>query len=162
MSIQVGDSLPDSSVTMMTAEGVRGVSVRQLFAAKRVVLFAVPGAFTPTCSDKHLPGFIMKAEEIKLQGVDLIACLAVNDAFVMHAWAKARNVGDRLLMLADGNGDLTRALGLELDATSSGMGHRSRRYAAVLEDNVVRHLYLEPGSELTVSSAEAVLQELSP
>ena len=161
MSLNTGDSIPDLEVGIMTAEGVQKSSIHSLFAGKKVVLFSVPGAFTPTCSDKHLPGFIMKAEEIKARGVDLIACIAVNDTYVMHAWGKARNVGDRILMLADGNGDFAGAMGLELDLTSAGMGRRSQRYAALIQDNEIEALWVEPGAGLEVSSAEAVLAALS-
>ncbi len=157
MTIQVGDVFPDVKLQIIEARGPQSISTRNLFESRRVLLFGVPGAFTPTCSDEHLPGYLMKADEILAQGIDTIACVAVNDAYVMHAWGRARNVGDRILMLGDGNGDLTRALGLELDASRFGMGSRSQRYAALLRSNVVEVLQVETGPGLTVSSAEAML-----
>jgi peroxiredoxin len=160
MTIEPGDTFPDIQLRMMTQDGVRSQSTHEIFAGKRVVLFGVPGAFTPTCSDKHLPGFLMNASEIRDAGADLIACVGVNDAFVMHAWAKARNVGDRILMLADGNADLARALGLEFDASRFGEGIRSKRYAAILDNLEIEELAVEPEGGLTVSSAEAILERL--
>ncbi len=157
MNVQIGDAFPDVKLDRMTPQGPESVPIHALFAGKRVVLFGVPGAFTPTCSDRHLPGFLMRAEEIFAKGIDTIACVAVNDIFVMEAWGRARNVGDRILMLADGNGELARALGLELDASAFGMGLRSQRYAAVLQSNVVEIVQVEAGAELKVSSAEAML-----
>jgi peroxiredoxin len=153
--IQAGEHLPEGTFTRMTDKGPAPISVAEVFAGKKVVLFAVPGAFTPTCSRQHLPGYVANAEAIKAKGVDTIACLAVNDAFVMDAWAKAQNVGDKVLMLADGNAEFTRKLGLQLDATKSGMGTRSRRYSMVVEDGVVKQLNLENPGEFKVSSAEA-------
>jgi len=126
----------------------------------RVVVFGLPGAFTPTCTDFHLPGFVMRAEEMKAKGVDVIACVSVNDAWVMDAWGSYRRVGDKVLMLADGNGEFTRALGLDEDLSASGLGVRSQRYAAVLDDGVVTYLGIEPGPGLSVSGAEAVLEAL--
>jgi peroxiredoxin len=131
----------------------------ELFGGKKVVLFSVPGAFTPTCSAKHLPGFVERADEILGKGVDTIACMAVNDVFVMHAWGKSAKA-DRILMLADGNGEFTRALGLELDATGFGMGQRSQRFALVADDGVVSDLFVESPGEFRVSSAEYVLARL--
>lgn len=144
----------------MTAEGVRSLETAEVFGGKRVVLFGVPGAFTPTCSDTHLPGYQLRAQEIRETGVDTIACVAVNDVFVMDAWGKARGVGDDILMLADGNGDFTRALGLELDGSGFGLGSRSQRYAALVEDGVLLMLEIEPGPGVTVSAAEAILSSL--
>jgi peroxiredoxin len=135
------------------------MSTGELFGGKKVVLFSVPGAFTPTCSAKHLPGFVERADEILGKGVDTIACMAVNDVFVMHAWGKSAKA-DRILMLADGNGEFTRALGLELDATGFGMGQRSQRFALVADDGVVSDLFVESPGEFRVSSAEYVLAKL--
>jgi peroxiredoxin len=135
------------------------MSTGELFGGKKVVLFSVPGAFTPTCSAKHLPGFVERADEILGKGVDTIACMAVNDVFVMHAWGKSAKA-DRILMLADGNGEFTRALGLELDATGFGMGQRSQRFALVADDGVVSNLFVESPGEFRVSSAEYVLSKL--
>src|SRR6185436_309531 len=126
MAVKVGDKVPSVKIKRMTAEGVKDVDTGELFAGKKVVLFALPGAFTPTCSAKHLPGFVEKNADLKKKGVDLVACLSVNDAFVMDAWGKAQNVGDKVAMLADGNGDFTKAMGLEMDGTGFGMGHRSK------------------------------------
>jgi peroxiredoxin len=144
----------------MTDEGPRPVSSTEALGKGKVVLFAVPGAFTPTCSDHHLPGFVMRADEIRAKGVDAIACLSVNDPFVMGAWGRDQGVGDRVLMLADGNGDFTRAVGLELDGSRFGLGSRSQRYAAILEDGVVTSIFVEQNPGLDVSSAESVLAAL--
>ncbi len=157
MTIAVGDRIPDVQVMTMTAEGPKPVRTGEALGKQKVVLFAVPGAFTPTCSDYHLPGFVMRADELKSKGVDTIACVAVNDPFVMGAWARAQKVGDRVLMLADGNGDFTKAMGLEMDGSGFGLGTRSRRYAAVIENGVVKKLNLEPGPGLDVSSADSML-----
>ena len=161
MAIEVGDRIPQGIFRTFTAEGMKNVSTDELFDSKRVVLFAVPGAFTPTCNDTHLPGFLIKADEIRSQGIDTIACVAVNDAFVMSAWSKANNIGDDIVMLADGNGEFAAAIGLELDASGFGMGKRSRRYAAIVDDGVVRYLGVETGPEVGVSSADAVLTALA-
>ena len=144
----------------MTSAGAQDVTTDELFAGKKVVLFAVPGAFTPTCSAQHLPGFVQKAGELQAKGVDSILCLSVNDAFVMEAWAKDRNVGDAVTLVADGSGDFTRAVGLELDATGFGMGVRSQRYALVAEDGVIKHLAVEAPMKFDVSSAESILGSL--
>jgi glutaredoxin/glutathione-dependent peroxiredoxin len=159
MSIQVGDRIPAATLTTMTASGPEPMSTAQLFSGKKVVLFSVPGAFTPTCSARHLPGFVDHAEKILAKGVDTIACMAVNDVFVMSAWGKGAKA-DRLLMLADGNGEFTRALGLELDATAFGMGQRSQRFALVADDGAVTDLFVEAPGEFRVSSAEHVLSRL--
>jgi glutaredoxin/glutathione-dependent peroxiredoxin len=159
MSIRAGDRIPAATLTTMTASGPSPMSTGELFGGKKVVLFSVPGAFTPTCSAKHLPGFVERAEEILGKGVDTIACMAVNDVFVMHAWGKSARA-DRILMLADGNGEFTRALGLELDATGYGMGQRSQRFALVADDGVVSDLFVESPGEFRVSSAEHVLSKL--
>jgi len=159
MTIRVGDKMPDSTLSTMGDSGPTSVSTNDVFAGKKVVLFAVPGAFTPTCSARHLPGFVDQVDEILARGVDTIACMAVNDVFVMNAWGKSAGA-ESLLMLADGNGEFTRALGLELDATSFGMGHRSQRFALIAEDGVVTGLFVEGPGEFRVSSAEHVLSQL--
>ncbi|HET6591518.1 MAG TPA: peroxiredoxin [Xanthomonadales bacterium] len=159
MTVKIGQQIPDGTLTTMTDTGPEPLSTRDLFAGKKVVLFAVPGAFTPTCSAKHLPGFVERADEILAKGVDTIACMAVNDVFVLSAWGKSARA-ERVLMLADGNGDYTRALGLELDATAWGMGHRSQRFALIVEDGRVTDLLLEAPGEFRVSSAEHVLSRL--
>jgi peroxiredoxin len=156
MTIKVGDKMPAGKFKTMTKDGPQNLTSDQLFAGKTVVLFSVPGAFTPTCDAKHLPGFVEKAGAIKAKGVDTIACLAVNDAFVMDAWGKSQNADD-LLMLADGNAELTKALGLELDASGFGLGIRSQRYAMIVEDGVVKHLNVEQGTGVDVSAAEQIL-----
>ncbi len=156
MSIKVGDSIPQATLTVMTGTGPAPLTTDELFGDKKVVLFSVPGAFTPTCSAKHLPGFVEQEEAILAKGVDTIACMAVNDAFVMDAWGKAQNA-EELLMLADGNGDFTAALGLELDGRGFGLGTRSQRFAMVVEDGTVTHLNVEPGAGVDVSSAETIM-----
>lgn len=160
MAIQVGDKIPDVTLRTIAAGRERDVSTLDLFRGKRAVLFAVPGAFTPTCSDYHLPGFVEQADEIRSRGVDLIVCVAVNDHFVMEAWGKARDVGDKVLMLADGNGDFARAMGLDADASRFGLGLRSRRYAALIEDGVVKALNLDQPGRFELSSAEKILEAL--
>lgn len=157
MPIQIGQKIPD--VKLKTVDG-QDISTTELFRGKKVVLFAVPGAFTPTCSDYHLPGFIDHADEFRAKGVDTIACVGVNDHFVMGAWAKLRETGDKILMLADGNGDFARAMGLEADSRPWGMGFRSRRYAVVLEDGVIKDLKVDQPGRLEVSAAEEVLKAL--
>jgi peroxiredoxin len=144
----------------MTNDGPKPVSSTDALGKGKVVVFAVPGAFTPTCSDHHLPGFVVRADEIRAKGVDTIACLSVNDPFVMGAWGRDQAVGDRVLMLADGNGEFTQAVGLELDGSGFGLGSRSQRYAAILEDGVVTALFVEQKPGLDVSSAESVLAAL--
>jgi len=156
MPIQVGDKIP--SVTLKTTD-LQDAATDELFAGK-VVLFAVPGAFTPTCSAKHLPGFVEKAAEIRAKGVDRIVCLSVNDAFVMGAWAKAHGAGDDVTLVADGNGEFSRAVGLDFDGSNFGMGLRSQRYAAIVEDGIVKHLAVEAPMQFEVSSAEAILAAL--
>jgi glutaredoxin/glutathione-dependent peroxiredoxin len=161
MAIKVGESLhADLKLKEMGEGGPKDVSVGEIFKGKKVVLFAVPGAFTPTCSMKHLPGFLEHAAAIKAKGVDDIVCLSVNDAFVMGAWGNANNAKGKVRMLADGNGEFTKAVGLTLDASGFGMGTRSQRYAMIVKDGKVEHLFAEPGPGLTVSSAEAVLSKL--
>ena len=160
MTIGVGDKIPSATMYKMTGEGPAAVSTDELFGGKTVAIFGVPGAFTPTCSAKHLPGFVEKASEIKAKGVDTIACVSVNDVFVMDAWGKANHAGDDVLMVADGNCEFTRAMGLVLDRSGFGMGDRSRRYALVAQDGVVEKLFLEEGNEYRVSSAEYVLANI--
>ncbi len=160
MTISAGDQLPDVKLMWMTEKGVRPVQSTEALGTGKVVLFAVPGAFTPTCSDHHLPGFVIRADELRQKGVDKVACISVNDAFVMDAWGKDQSVGDKILMLADGNGDFTAAMGLEMDGSGFGLGKRSKRYAAVIENGVVTQLFVEPAGKLEASSAEAVLAAL--
>ena len=161
MTISVGERIPNTTLYHMTSDGPAAIASDELLAGKKVVLFALPGAFTPTCSAQHVPGFLGQAEALKAKGVDTIACLSVNDAFVMGAWAKDQGTGDKVLMLADGSGELTKALGMELDLSARGLGVRSQRYAMVIEDGTVKSLALEenPGG-LDVSSAENVLASL--
>ena len=160
MAIKIGDALPQATFMTMTAEGPAPVTTDQLFSGKRVALFAVPGAFTPTCSAKHLPGFKDHAADLKAKGVDTIACVSVNDMFVMKAWAKDQGITDEVLMLADGNGDFTKALGLEMDGSKFGMGLRSQRYSFVAKDGVVEQLNVEEGGDFKVSSADYMLGQL--
>ncbi|RDZ28381.1 peroxiredoxin [Lysobacter silvisoli] len=155
MSIQIGDRLPEVALKRIN-NGIETVDTRSLFDGKKAVLFAVPGAFTPTCSERHLPSFVENFERFREQGID-VACLSVNDPFVMQAWSQSQHVPDGLLMLADGNGDFTRALGLELDASAYGMGTRAKRFALYAEDGVVRQLEVEAPGEYRVSSAEHML-----
>lgn len=155
MSIQIGESIPEATLNLLR-DGVQTVTTSELFGGKKVVLFSVPGAFTPTCSAKHLPGYVEKFEEFQRRGIE-VACMAVNDAFVMGAWGKSQNTPEGLMMLADGNGAFTQKLGLEMDATAFGMGIRSKRFALYAEDGVVKLLHVEAPGEFKVSSAEAVL-----
>jgi glutaredoxin/glutathione-dependent peroxiredoxin len=160
MSIKVGDRMPEGKFKVMTESGPKDMTTAELFQGKRVVLFSVPGAFTPTCSAKHLPGYVGMAPQLKAKGVDTIACLAVNDAFVMGAWGKASSCDGKVLMLADGNGDYTRALGLELDARGHGLGMRGQRFALVAEDGTLKQLNVEAPGQFKVSAAEHVLAQL--
>ena len=160
MAISVGEPIPDVKLMTMTPEGPKPVQSGDVLGKGKVVLFAVPGAFTPTCSDHHLPGFVLRAEDIKAKGVDDIACVAVNDAFVMGAWGQTQNTGENIQMLADGNGDFTAEMGLEMDGRGFGLGSRSQRYAAVIDDGVVTELLVESAPGLDVSSAESVLGKL--
>jgi peroxiredoxin len=160
MTLKVGDTIPSASFTTFGPDGPRPITTDELFKGKTVALFAVPGAFTPTCSAKHLPGFKAKAAELKAKGVDTIACVSVNDVFVMKAWGESQGVGGDVLMLADGNGDFTKAVGLELDASRFGMGPRSQRYSMVVKDGVVKELNVEQGGDFKVSSAEYMLAQL--
>jgi glutaredoxin/glutathione-dependent peroxiredoxin len=160
MAIKAGDRMPAGAFKRMTREGPKDLASDELFKGKRVVLFSVPGAFTPTCDAKHLPGFVQLADQILARGVDTIACMAVNDVFVMNAWGKASGVGDKILMLADGNGDYARALGLELDASKFGMGRRGQRFAIIARDGVATHVNVEEPGQFKVSAAEYVLGQL--
>ncbi|XP_020581402.1 peroxiredoxin-2E-1, chloroplastic [Phalaenopsis equestris] len=163
VSISVGDKLPDATLSYLnSADEVQTVSISDLTKGKKAVFFAVPGAFTPTCSQKHLPGFVEKAGELRAKGVDTIACISVNDAFVMKAWKEKLKIGDEVLLLSDGNGEFTRALGVELDLRDKpvGLGVRSRRYSLLAEDGVVKLLNLEEGGAFTVSGADDILKTL--
>jgi len=160
MTIKVGDKIPEGTLTQMTEKGPAPISTSELFGGKKVVLFAVPGAFTPTCSAKHLPGFVEKAAEFKAKGVDAILCLSVNDAFVMGAWGKAQNAGDKVMLVADGNGDFTKAVGLEMDGRAFGMGMRSQRYSMLVKDGVVSQLNVEKPGAFEVSDAGTMLKQL--
>lgn len=161
MTIKVGDKIPNVTLRYMGQDGKPAtLTTEQLFKGKRVVLFALPGAFTPTCSKAHLPGFVVHADTIKHKNIDQIACLSVNDAFVMHAWGKDQNVDGNILMLADGSAEFTKAIGLDDDRTANGMGIRSRRYAMLVEDGVVKLLNVEAPGEFKVSSAESILAAL--
>lgn len=160
MPISVGDKIPDVRLTVLTDEGIMPVQSSEVLGTGKVVLFAVPGAFTPTCSDRHLPGFVLRADDLKAKGVDTIACIATNDAFVMDAWGKAQGTEGKVTMLADGNGEFTAAMGLEFDLSTLGLGTRTQRYAAIIEDGVVTHLAVEEGRGVEVSSADRILAQL--
>jgi peroxiredoxin len=160
MSIKAGDQMPAGKFKTMTENGPKDLSTDELFKGKRVVLFSVPGAFTPTCDAKHLPGYLGLSEQLRSKGVDTIACMAVNDVFVMNAWGKASSCGSKVLMLADGNGDYARALGLELDAKGFGMGVRGQRFAIIVDNGVATHVNIEAPGQFKVSAAEHVLEQL--
>jgi len=161
MTIKAGEKMPEGKLALMGADGKPGsISTAELFGGKKVVLFAVPGAFTPTCSMKHLPGFVDQAAAIKAKGVDTVACMAVNDVFVMSAWGQSASAGDAVLMLSDGNGEYTKALGLELDASGFGMGARAKRFSAIIDDGVLTQLNIEPPGEFGLSSADTILDQL--
>ena len=160
MTIKVGDKMPAGTFKTPTTDGPQNITTDQLFAGKKVVLFSVPGAFTPTCDARHLPGFIQHADDFKAKGVDTVACMAVNDVFVMNAWAKASAVEGKVVMLADGNGDYARALGLEMDAKGFGMGVRGQRFAIVVDNGVVKSLFVEALGKFEVSSADHLLSQL--
>jgi peroxiredoxin len=160
MSIKAGERMPAGTFKRMTKEGPKDLSTDELFKGKLVVLFSVPGAFTPTCDAKHLPGFVQLADQIRAKGVDTIACMAVNDVFVMNAWGKASGVGDKILMLADGNGEYAKALGLELDGKGYGMGTRGQRFAILVKDGVATRVDVEAPGQFKVSAAEAILAQL--
>jgi len=156
MTITAGDKIPTCTLKTMGEKGPTDISTDDIFAGKKVLMFAVPGAFTPGCSVTHLPGYVVNADNIKAKGVDTIACISVNDAFVMGAWGQAQNA-EELLMLADGNGEFTAALGLELDGSGFGLGHRSQRFAMLVDDGTITHLNVEPGAGVDVSSAETMM-----
>ncbi|WP_114375621.1 peroxiredoxin [Elioraea thermophila] len=160
MTIKVGDRIPSAKLMHVTADGAREVTTEEIFGGKTVVLFAVPGAFTPTCSIKHLPGFLEHLDALKAKGVDTVACMAVNDQFVMEAWAKSQNAIDKIMFLADGSGLFTKALGLEFDLTARGLGIRAQRFAMIVKDGVVTYLGVEEPGGFEVSKAEAVLAAL--
>src|ERR1051325_5160043 len=161
MTIQVGDKVPSATLKYLSPEGPKDITTDELFRGKKVALFAVPGAFTPACSQRHLPGYVDKAAELKAKGVDTIACIAVNDAAGMGAWGKAQNCGDKVLMLADGSGDFARAIGMDLDLSRAGLGTRSKRYSMLVEDGTVKALNVEQAPpQVDVSSADAMLKAL--
>ena len=160
MTIKVGDKVPSATLMEMKGGKPQPVSTDEIFRGKKIALFALPGAFTPTCSAKHLPGFVQNSDKLKSKGVDAIACVSVNDAFVMGAWGENQGAGGKVMMLADGNGDFTRALGLEMDATKYGMGKRSQRFSMLVDDGVVKQLNVEEPGAYSVSSAEHMLQQL--
>ncbi len=160
MPIKVGDKIPNVKVKEMAESGMKDVSTGELFAGRKVVLFSVPGAFTPTCSKQHLPGFVQNAAEIKRKGVDEIVCMSVNDAFVMDAWGKAQGTPGKVRMIADGNAEFAKALGLDFDAAGIGFGTRSQRFALIAQDGVVKHLAVEQPMKFEVSSAEKILEKL--
>ena len=161
MAIQVGDKIPATTFRYVSAEGPKEMSSDELFGGKKVVLFAVPGAFTPACSQRHLPGYVEKAADLKAKGIDTIACIAVNDPAVMGAWGKAQNCGDKVLMLADGSGDFAKAIGMDIDLSRAGLGTRSKRYSMLVEDGTVKALNVEQAPpNVDVSSADAMLKAL--
>lgn len=160
MTIQAGEKMPDGVLSVMTESGPGAVTTDELFSGKKVVLVSVPGAFTPTCSAKHLPGFLSNADALAAKGVDTVACMSVNDVFVMDAWGKDQGVGDSVQMLADGNGEYARALGLEMDGTAFGMGMRGQRFAIVVDDGTATHVAVEAPGEFEVSKAESILAAL--
>jgi len=160
MTIAVGEQVPQINFTTMTDEGPKPVTPTELFTGKKVALFSVPGAFTPTCSLKHLPGFVQQSEMLQEKGIDTVCCMSVNDVFVMDAWGKSQGAEGKVLMLADGNGDFTKAMGLELDASGFGMGTRSQRFSLIANNGVVEILNVESGGEFRVSSVEYMLEQL--
>jgi glutaredoxin/glutathione-dependent peroxiredoxin len=160
MTIKVGDKIPSSTLKYLTSEGPKEITTDELFGGKKVALFAVPGAFTPTCSLRHLPGYVDKSAQLKAKGVDTIACVSVNDAFVMGAWGKDQKAEDKVMMLADGSGDFTRAVDLELDLTKGGLGKRSQRYSMLVDNGVVKALHVEAAGKFEVSDADTMLKDL--
>lgn len=160
MTIQVGDSIPSATLNIMTADGPSAITTDDIFKGKTVALFGLPGAFTPTCSAQHLPGFVANADALKAKGVDSIVCLAVNDVFVMGAWGKDQNVGDKVTLVADGSAAFTKAAGLELDLTDRGLGLRCQRFSMVVDDGVVKSLSIDPAGSFEATSAEKILEQL--
>lgn len=160
MAIQKGDMIPNIAVTIATEEGPKPAQSADIFAGQKTALFAVPGAYTPTCSARHLPGFVEQAEKLKAKGIDQIVCLSVNDAFVMRAWGESQQATEKVTFLADGNGELTKALGLEMDASGFGMGTRSQRYSLIVEDGIVETINIEAPGDFEVSSADYMLGQL--
>ena len=160
MTVKVGDRIPSATLRYLTSEGVKTVTTDDFFSGKKVVLFGVPGAYTRTCSQRHLPGYVGNAAELKAKGVDTVACISVNDAFVMGAWGKEHKADDKVVMLGDGSGEFTRAIGLELDRVREGMGMRSQRYSMLVDNGVVKALHVEQPGQFDVSSAEAMLRAL--
>ncbi len=160
MTIQVSEKMPSGAFGVMTEAGPGAISSDELFAGKKVVLVSVPGAFTPTCSASHLPGFVQQADELLAKGVDTIACMSVNDVFVMHAWGADQQVGDKVMMLADGNGEYAKALDLEMDASAFGMGTRAQRFAIVVDDGTATYVAVEAPGKLDVSTADSILAHL--
>ncbi len=160
MTVQVGDTIPSATLNIMTADGPSAITTDDIFKGKTVALFGVPGAFTPTCSAQHLPGFIANADALKAKGVDSIVCLAVNDVFVMGAWGKDQNVGDKVMLVADGSAAFTKAAGLELDLTEKGLGLRCQRFSMVVDDGLVKSLSIDPAGTFEATSAEKILEQL--
>ncbi len=160
MTVQVGDSIPSATLNIMTADGPSAITTDDIFKGKTVALFGLPGAFTPTCSAQHLPGFVANADALKAKGVDSIVCLAVNDAFVMGAWGKDQNVGGKVMLVADGSAAFTKAAGLELDLTERGLGLRCQRFSMVVDDGVVKGLNIDPAGTFEATSAEKILEQL--
>ena len=160
MAIKVGDKIPEATLKCIGPDGVIDIKVEQLFSDKKIVLFSVPGAFTPTCSAKHLPGYVEYSSDILSKGVDEIICIAVNDHFVMNAWEKDQNSKGKVTLLADGNGEYTEAMGLAMDRSNFGLGLRGKRFAMIIENNIITHLAVEEGGEFNVSSAESILKVL--
>ena len=160
MTIQVGDSIPSATLNIMTADGPSAITTDDIFKGKTVALFGLPGAFTPTCSAQHLPGFVANADALKAKGVDSIVCLAVNDVFVMGAWGKDQNVGDKVTLVADGSAQFTKAAGLELDLVERGLGLRCQRFSMVVDDGVVKSLNIDPAGTFEATSAEKILEQL--
>ncbi len=160
MTVQVGDTIPSATLNIMTADGPSAITTDDIFKGKTVALFGVPGAFTPTCSAQHLPGFVANADALRAKGVDSIVCLAVNDAFVMGAWGKDQNVGDKVTLVADGSAQFTKAAGLELDLTERGLGLRCQRFSMVVDDGVVKSLNIDAAGTFEATSAEKILEQL--
>jgi peroxiredoxin len=160
MTIQAGDKIPAVKLKTMTKDGIKDLTTDEIFKGKKVAIFGLPGAFTPTCSAKHLPGFVQKYDDLKAKGVDTVACISVNDAFVMDAWGKSQNVGDKVLMLADGNAEFAKALGIEMDGTGYGMGLRMKRFSAFVVDGTVKSFNLEKPGAFEVSNVETMLGQV--